>query len=80
MCRTALESSAEGRVIASSFANGILMMLILPYLLFGTFGFFIYRAYRKKSKGQAAGSLPVKRSERPDFHFPLLDGKQTDLR
>jgi hypothetical protein len=50
LCRSALENSAEGRAVASSFNHGILMMLILPYGLFGTFGLFIYRAYRKKSK------------------------------
>ena len=50
MCRAALENSAEGRAVASSFAHGILMMLILPYGLFGTFGLLIYLAYRKKSK------------------------------
>ena len=50
MCRAALESSAEGRLVASSFAHGILMMLVLPYLLFGVFGIIVYRAYRKKSK------------------------------
>ena len=50
MCRAALESSAEGRFVASSFAHGILMMLVLPYVLFGVFGIIVYRAYRKKSK------------------------------
>jgi len=48
MCRTALESSPEGRVMASSFAHGILMMLFLPYIIFGTISFAVYRAYRKK--------------------------------
>ena len=48
MCRTALESSPEGKVLASSFAHGILMMLFLPYAVIGTFGFIVYRAYRKK--------------------------------
>ena len=52
MCRAALENSAEGKAVASSFAHGILMMLVLPYGLFGTFGVLIYRAYRKKSKEQ----------------------------
>jgi len=52
MCRAALEQSAEGRFVANSFAHGILMMLILPYALFGIFGFVVYRAYRKKSKQQ----------------------------
>ena len=50
MCRAALESSAEGRLVASSFAHGILMMLVLPYVLFGIFGIVLYRAYRKRSK------------------------------
>jgi hypothetical protein len=50
MCRSALESSPEGRVLAGSFAKGILMILVLPYAIAGTFGFAIYRAFRKKSK------------------------------
>ena len=50
MCRAALESSPEGKTIAAGLARGILLMLALPYGLMGTFGFFIYRAYRKKSK------------------------------
>ena len=52
MCRAALEQSAEGRFVANSFAHGILMMLVLPYALFGTFAVIIYRAYRKRSKHQ----------------------------
>jgi hypothetical protein len=50
MCRTALESSPEGRLLASSFAHGILMMMFLPYAIIGTAGFVLYRAYRKKQK------------------------------
>ena len=50
MCRTALESSPEGKVLASSFAKGILMILALPYALVGIFGFAIYRAFRKQTK------------------------------
>ena len=50
MCRSALESSPEGRVLASSFAHGILMMLFLPYTLFAIFSFIVYRAFRKKSR------------------------------
>jgi hypothetical protein len=50
MCRAALESSAEGKTIAAGLANGILLMLILPYGLMATFGFIIYRAYRKRAK------------------------------
>ena len=50
MCRAALESSVEGRLVASSFAHGIILMLILPYVLLGIFGVALYRAYRKRSK------------------------------
>jgi hypothetical protein len=50
MCRAALENSPEGKVIAASLAHGILLMLILPYCLLGAFAFFVYRAYRKRSK------------------------------
>jgi hypothetical protein len=50
MCRSALESSPEGRVLAGSFAKGILMILVVPYAIAGTFGFAIYRAFRKKSR------------------------------
>ena len=50
LCRAALESSAEGRLVARSFAHGILMMLVLPYALFALFGLIVYRAYRKRSK------------------------------
>jgi hypothetical protein len=49
-CRAALENSPEGKTLAKGLAHGILLMLILPYGLMGTFGFFIFRAYRKKSK------------------------------
>jgi hypothetical protein len=52
MCRAALESSAEGRFVARSFAHGILLMLTLPYALFAVFGFILYRAYRKRKQRQ----------------------------
>jgi len=50
MCRSALENSPEGKVIAASLAHGIILMLVLPYCLLGAFGFVVYRAYRKRSK------------------------------
>jgi hypothetical protein len=56
MCRAALESSPEGKTIAAGLARGILMMLVLPYGLLATFGFIIYRAYRKKSKERQENS------------------------
>ena len=48
MCRSALESSPEGKVMASSFAHGILLLLFLPYVIFATISWAIYRAYRRK--------------------------------
>ena len=61
MCRAALESSPEGKTLAVGLARGILLMLALPYGLMATFGFVIYRAYRKKSKQrqQDAYSYPA---------------------
>jgi len=50
LCRAALENSSEGKAIAAGLNHGILLMLILPYCLFGTFGYFIYRAFKKKAK------------------------------
>ena len=58
MCRAALESSPEGRTIAAGLARGILMMLVLPYGLIGTFGFIVYRAYRRKSKERQENPYP----------------------
>jgi hypothetical protein len=49
MCRTALESSPEGRAMVSSFNKGILLLLAAPYAVFGTIGFVVFRAYRKKA-------------------------------
>ena len=52
MCKTALESSPEGRLLAGSFAHGILLLLFLPYVIFATISLAVYRAYRKKLKQQ----------------------------
>ena len=49
MCRTALEQSEEGRAMAGSFRYGILLLLAAPYLIFGTVGAVVFRAYRKKA-------------------------------
>jgi hypothetical protein len=66
MCRAALESSAEGRAIATGLAHGILMLLVLPYGLFAVFGFFIYRGYRKKvQERNSEANRPVQRLPDP---------------
>ena len=54
MCRAALENSPEGKSISTGLAHGILLLLILPYGLLATFGFILFRAYRKKAKAQAS--------------------------
>jgi len=48
MCVTALENSPEGRAMAASFNNGILFLLAVPYAVFGTVGFIVFRAHRRK--------------------------------
>ena len=53
MCRTALENSPEGRALAGTFNYAILFLMGIPYVLFGAAGFFIYRAYRERSKQSA---------------------------
>jgi hypothetical protein len=50
MCVTALQNSAEGKVIAESFGNGILFLLAIPYVIFGTIAYTIYRAYKRKAQ------------------------------
>jgi len=50
LCRTALEASPEGKVIAGGLARGILLLLILPYSLAAIFGLMMYRAYRVRDK------------------------------
>jgi len=58
MCRSALESSPEGKVLASSFAHGILLLLFLPYIIFATISWAVYRAHRKKSKQRYQNANP----------------------
>src|SRR6516162_8515456 len=47
MCKTALEQSEEGQQLAKSFDYGILFLMGVPYAMFGTVGFFAFRAYRR---------------------------------
>ncbi len=50
MCRAVLESE-EGGAAAKGINNGIIYLMLFPYLLIGGVGYFIYRM-RKKSKGE----------------------------
>ena len=55
MCKTALEQSAEGQELAKSFDYGILFLMGVPYMMFGTVGFVAFRAYRRYVKAQETG-------------------------
>ena len=50
MCRAVLESE-EGGQAAKGINNGIIYLMIFPYLLIGTIGYAIYRS-RKKARTQ----------------------------
>jgi hypothetical protein len=47
MCRAVLESS-DNQSIAQGINDGIIYLMIFPYLAIGGIGFFIYRSYNKK--------------------------------
>jgi LPXTG-motif cell wall-anchored protein len=48
MCRAVIESE-EGSELATGINNGILYLMIFPYLLVGGIGYIVYRS-RKKEK------------------------------
>lgn len=48
MCRAVLESE-EGGAAAKGINNGIVYLMIFPYLLVGGVGYFVYKA-RKKAR------------------------------
>ena len=47
MCRASLESSGEVTQ-AEAVNDGIVYLMIIPYVLVGLIGIYIYRMYRKK--------------------------------
>ena len=49
MCRAVLESG-EDKEVAKGINNGILYLMIIPYLLIGAVGYFIYKSKRKATK------------------------------
>lgn len=49
MCRAALETE-EGGIKAEAVNDGILYLMVIPYLLVGILGFAIYKMYFKKKK------------------------------
>jgi len=48
MCRAVLESDADGSA-AKGINNGILYLMVFPYLLIGGIGYFIYKSRKKAS-------------------------------
>jgi hypothetical protein len=51
MCRAVLESS-ENQSMAQGINDGIIYLMIFPYLAIGGIGFFVYRAYKKNNPSQ----------------------------
>ena len=47
MCRAVLESGADAKM-AEQLNDGIVYLMIMPYLLVGTIGFIVYRKFYKK--------------------------------
>lgn len=54
MCRAVLESEAD-QSAAKGINDGILYLMIFPYLLIGGVGYFIYRSRRKQRKPHSQG-------------------------
>lgn len=49
MCRAVLESEAD-QSTAKGINDGILFLMVFPYLLIGGVGYFIYRSRRNRKK------------------------------
>lgn len=49
MCRAVLESG-EDQSIAEGVNNGIVYLMVFPYVLVGTLAFVIYKVYKKPKK------------------------------
>ena len=47
MCRAVLETGADAKM-AEQLNDGIVYLMIMPYLLVGTIGFIVYRKFYKK--------------------------------
>lgn len=49
MCRAVLETE-EGSLKAGAVNDGIVYLMIIPYLLVGVIGFMVYRIFRNKKE------------------------------
>jgi|TARA_B100000242_G_C42935032_1_gene433621 hypothetical protein len=47
MCRAVLESGADAKM-AEQLNDGIVYLMVMPYLLVGTIGYIVYRKFYKK--------------------------------
>lgn len=52
MCRAALETEESG-IQAAAVNDGIVYLMIFPYLLVGVVGFFVYKVVKKKKQNKA---------------------------
>ena len=52
MCRAVLESEAD-QSAAEGINDGILYLMMFPYLLIGGVGYFVYKALRKKDTSES---------------------------
>ncbi len=55
MCKAVLESNLESgeSSLGNGVNDGITYLIIFPYLLIGTIGFFMYRHYKKNNQASA---------------------------
>ena len=51
MCRAVLESEAS-QTAAEGINDGIMYLMVFPYLLMGGVAYFVYRAYKKGNSAQ----------------------------
>jgi hypothetical protein len=51
MCRAVLESS-ENVAASEGINNGIIYLMLFPYLFIGGVGYFIFRMYKKRKTGE----------------------------
>ena len=47
MCRAQLESM-EDNTVAEGINDGIIFLMVVPYILLGLVGYFIYKSFKKK--------------------------------
>jgi hypothetical protein len=52
MCRAVLENNADNSV-AEGINDGIVYLMIFPYLLMGGLGYYIYKTHQKKKKAKS---------------------------